>query len=35
MNVFALSLWGKLSWGLTYFDEFILENVCLGVYMKQ
>ena len=23
MKVFALSLWEKLSWGLTYFDEYI------------
>ena len=22
MNVYALSIWGKISWGLTYFDEF-------------
>ena len=22
MKVFALSLWEKFSWGLTYFDEF-------------
>ena len=24
MNVFALCLWEKISWGLTYFDEFII-----------
>ena len=23
IKVFALSLWEKISWGLTYFDEFI------------
>ena len=23
MNVFALSIWEKFSWGLTYFDKFI------------
>ena len=23
MNVFALGLWENLSWGLTYFDQFI------------
>ena len=22
MKVFALSLWGKFSWGLAYYDEF-------------
>ena len=26
MKAFVLSLWEKLSWGLTYFDEFI--NLC-------
>ena len=25
VKVFVLGLWGKLSWGLTYFDEFILK----------
>ena len=25
MKVLALSLWKKLSWDLTYFDEFTLE----------
>ena len=29
--VFALSLWKKISWGLTYFDECIFTGVKIGV----
>ena len=28
MKVFALSIWEKFSWGLTYFDEFICDCFC-------
>ena len=35
MNVFALSLWGKLSWGLTYFDEFILMTLPAALHRLQ
>ena len=31
LKVFGLSLWKKLSWGLTYFDEFYL---ILAIIMK-
>ena len=38
LKVFTLSLWKKISWGLTYFDEFIYNtNVDLvndDVYSK-
>ena len=27
MQVFALSVWEKLSWDLTYFDEFIIDSI--------
>ena len=29
MNVFTLSLWENFSWGLIYFDQFIITNLTL------
>ena len=29
MKDFAFSLWGKFSWGLTYFDEFICKSTLI------